>query len=280
MFKSFSSEFLGFHNRTLADDIPLAVKYGYEGINIEIKKEAATYSPPEFNELLANNSLKSGGFVLPVEFRKSREIFEEDFRELRSYCKFAKKTGNTRCMTNIIPYSDTLDFNSNFRLHKERLTSVAKTLEEYGIRFGLEFIGPAERRRGKAHGFIYNLDGIKELLDAIGTSNLGYLLDIYHWDTAGQVFEDFRKIPGSEWVVMVHINDAPKGLALEEQIDLKRELPGTTGVLRIEEFMRGLLNLNFDGPVIVEPFNESLAALPFEDAVRMAKASMDKVWPK
>ena len=278
MFKSFSSGLLGFPGRSLADDIPLAVKYGYGGINIDIKKEAAAYSPSQLTELLEKNKLKSGGFGLPVEFRKNQDVFEADLKELRSYCDFAKKSGNTRCSTWLMPCSDTLDYKSNFALHKERLTPIAKILEEYGIRLGMEFVGPASLRKGKAHEFIHDLDGLNELLNAIGTSNLGYLLDVFHWDTAGQVFDDFKKVPGKEWVVMAHINDAPKGRTIAEQLDQERELPGATGVLRVSEFMKGLENLNYDGPVSVEPFNAALKAMTFEDAVKAAKAGMDKVW--
>ena len=279
MYKSFSSGLLGF-SRSLKDDIPLAVKFGYEGINIDIKKESVDFSPSELTELLANNKLKNGGFGLPVEFRKTREQYETDLKALPSYCRFAKQAGSTRCITWLMPFSDTLDYKSNFTLHKERLTPVAKTLEEFGIRFGLEFVGPPSMRKGKAHEFIHDLKGLKELLDAIGTSNLGYLLDVYHWDLAGQVFDDFAKIPGNEWVVMAHINDAPKGRTMEEQLDQQRELPGATGVLKVDDFMKGLQKLKYDGPVLVEPFNAPLKAMPFEDAVKTAKAGMDKVWPK
>jgi sugar phosphate isomerase/epimerase len=279
MYKCFSSGLLGFGNRTLKDDIPLAVKYGYEGINFDINTESAVFPPSEFTELLAKNNLKNGGFGLPLEFRQSPQIYEAGLKALRPYCEFAQKTNTNRCITWLMPCSDTLDYKSNFKLHKERLTPVAKTLEEYGIRFGLEFVGPPSFRKGKAYEFIHDLDGLNELLDAIGTSNLGYLLDVFHWDTAGQVFDDFKKISGNEWIVMAHINDAPKGLSLEEQLDQKRELPGATGVLKVGEFMKGLQNLKYDGPVAVEPFSESLKAMAFEDAVKTAKTAMDKVWP-
>jgi len=277
MYECFSSGHLGFPGKSIRDNVPLAVKYGYEGIYFDIKRESASFSPSEFTELLAENKLKNGGFELPVEFRKDRETFEADLKTLRSCCGFAEKTGSTRCLTYLLPFSNTLDYKANFNLHKERLIPVAKILEEHGIRFGLEFVGPPSLRRGKAHEFIHNLDGLNELLDAIGTSNLGYLLDVFHWDLAGQVFGDFKKIPGPEWIVMVHLNDAPKGLSAEEQLDQSRELPGVTGVLRIDEFMRGLRDLKYDGPVSVEPFSESLKAMPFEEAVKTAKLSMDKV---
>ena len=280
MYKAFSSELLWFPGRSLRDDIPLAVKYGYEGISFDIKKEALAFSPEELSDLLAKNNLEPASFALPVEFRETRETFEADLKTLRRCCEFARKTGASRCTAYINSFSDTLDYNSNFRQHKERLTAAAEILEEYGIRLGLEFLGPPSLRRGKAYGFIHDLDGLAELLDAIGKPNMGYLLDVFHWDLAGQVFTDFKKIPGNEWVVVAHLNDAPRGMGRKEQPSHERELPGATGVLRINEFIKGLQDLNYDGPVLVEPFSETLKALAFEDAVKAAKAAMDKVWPR
>ena len=279
MYKAFSSELLWFPDRSIRDDIPLAVKYGYEGINLDIKKESAAFSPEEFSDLLAENRLKTGSFGLPVEFRNDGETFEADLIALRPCCEFAQKTGYSRCTTYVAPFSDNLDYSSNFKQHKERLTRTAKILEEYGIRFGLEFLGPPSVRKGKAHEFIHNLDGINELLDAIGRPNMGHLLDVFHWDLAGQVFGDFKKISGDR-IVVAHLNDAPKGLSREEQPIHQRELPGATGVLRVGEFIKGLQNLNYDGPVLVEPFSKALTAMDFEDAVKAATAAMDKVWPK
>ena len=277
MYKGFSSGMLGFGGRKIDDDIPLAVKYGYEGIIIDI---AAEYKkdPAQFRELLEKNNLKNGGFGLPVEFRQSEEKFEEGMKMLPACCDFARKTGANRCITWLFPSSDTLDYKSNFELHKTRLTKAAKILEEYGIRFGLEFVGPPGELKGKKYEFIHNLDTLNELISAIGTSNLGYLLDVWHWDLAGQTYEDFKKIPGEEWVVMAHINDAPKGVAVDEQIDIVRELPGATGILKIADFMKGLRELKYDGPVYVEPFYAPFKTMPFEDALKEAKAAMDKVW--
>ena len=278
MYKAFSSELLWFPGRSLRDDIPLAAKYAYQGIGFDIKRESADFSPEEFSDLLTKNKLKPASFAIPVEFREDKETFDSDLKALPLYCKFAQKTGSVRCTAFIVPSSDSLDYKSNFKQHKERLRAAAKILEDYGIRFGLEFLGPPLLRKGKKYEFIHNLDGINELLDAIGTSNIGHLLDVFHWDLAGQVFDDFKKIRGNEQVVVAHINDAPKGINREEQPSHQRELPGATGVLKVDDFIRGLQNLNYDGPVFVEPFNEALKALAFEDAVKAAKAGMDKVW--
>ena len=277
MYKSFSSEMLGFGGRKIEDDIPLAVKYGYEGILIDIARDSRK-DPVQFRELLEKNNLKNGGFGLSVEYRQSEEKFEEGMKIFPAYCEFAKKIGADRCITWIVPSHETLDYKSNFELHKTRLTKVAKVLEGCGIRFGLEFVGPPGERAGKKYEFIHDLKTLNELIDAIGTSNMGYLMDVWHWDLAGQNYEDFKKIPGKEWVVMVHINDAPSGIPTEKQKDLVRELPGSTGVLKIADFMKGLKDLGYDGPVYVEPFYAPFKTMQFEDALKMAKAAMDKVW--
>jgi len=278
MYKGFSSGMLGFGDRTLEADIPLAVKYGYGGINFDIQRESKR-DPGEFKDLFTKNNLQNGGFGLPVDYRQSAEVFEEGLKELPAYCEFARTIGATRCMTWIIPASDTLDYKANFALHKDRLGKAAKVLEEYGIRFGIEFVGPPHERKGKQYEFIHNLATLNELLDAIGTSNLGYVMDVWHWDMAGQTYGDFKKIPGKEWVVMVHINDAPLGIPREAQQDLVRELPGATGVLKIADFFKGLGELKYDGPVFVEPFYDPLKAMAFEDALATVKTAMDKVWP-
>ena len=277
MYKSFSSGLLGFGGRTIEDDIPLAVKYGYDGIIINITAESEK-NPEEFKKMLEKNKLKNGGFGLPFDFRQSVEIFEAGMKNFPAYCDFAAKIGANRCYTYIMPCNDTLDYKENFELHKTRLSKAAKVLEDHGIRFGLEFVGAPDIRKSKKFEFIYNLKSMSELLDAIGTSNLGYLLDVYHWELAGQSYSDFEKIR-PEQVVMVHINDARAGIPMEEQQDLKRELPGASGILKINEFFKGLQELKYDGPIYVEPFYEPFKTMQFEDALKMAKTAMDKVWP-
>ncbi len=79
-------------------------------------------------------------------------------------------------------------------------------------------------------------------------------------------------------IVCAHVMDAPANIPEEEQNDNVRRLPGTTGVLRIEEFFAGLKMAGYDGPVLVEPFEAFLAEIPFEDAVKLTAKALDRVW--
>ena len=75
-------------------------------------------------------------------------------------------------------------------------------------------------------------------------------------------------------VVYVHINDAVAGVDVDEQLDDVRRLPGATGVIDLVGFLQALDRIGYDGPVAVEPFDVSLAALPTAERVRLAAESV------
>ncbi|MDR1106264.1 MAG: sugar phosphate isomerase/epimerase, partial [Treponema sp.] len=138
MYKGFSSGLLGFGERTLKEDVPLAAKYGYGGVFVDVIHEAgndpARADAEGARALLEKNGLKAGGFSLPVNFRESKEAFDADMKMLPARCAFARGLGADRCITWIIPASDTLDYKANYELHKTRLGEAAKVLEDHGIR--------------------------------------------------------------------------------------------------------------------------------------------------
>ena len=73
----------------------------------------------------------------------------------------------------------------NFAFHRDRLRPAAQILADKGISLGLEFLGPKTLRDGKPFEFIHTIEGMLELCDAIGTGNVGLLLDAWHWYTSG-----------------------------------------------------------------------------------------------
>jgi sugar phosphate isomerase/epimerase len=193
--------------------------------------------------------------------------------------KAARELGCSRCSTYILPYHDELDFQSNFELHSIRLGRVATILTDYGIRFGLEFMAPKTLRDGHKFEFIYTMGRVLELCDAIGTGSVGILLDSWHWYNAHGTVDDFKRLC-DELVVNVHISDAPAGLPVDEQVDNVRCLPGETGVIDIVGFLRGLQQISYTGPVLVEPYSERINRLPDAEAVKVVVTSLRDVWRK
>ena len=88
----------------------------------------------------------------------------------------------------------------------------------------------------------------------------------------------FRRLRG-EQVVHAHVNDAPPGVPIDEVVDMERLLPGASGVIDARGFLAALGEIGFDGPVIVEPFNADVRALPPPERVAAVAASLAAVWP-
>jgi sugar phosphate isomerase/epimerase len=170
-------------------------------------------------------------------------------------------------MTYIWPCSDEKTFEENWKFHVERFTPIAAILGEHGIALGLEFLGPKTLRDEKQFPFVHTMAQMLELGAAIGP-NVGLLLDCWHWYTSGATLEDLRNLR-AEQVVYVHLNDAPRGIERDAQIDLVRDLPAATGVIDLAGFLQALQSIGYDGPLVVEPFCKALAELP-TDAHRLA----------
>ena len=253
----------------------LAAQAGFKGINVNVG--AALDDPAAMRRTLEVNKLSPASWGLPVEFRQDEETHREGLARLPELAKAAKQIGADRCSTWILPFSDTLTFEENFELHRKRLRECAEVLAEHGCRLGLEFVGTKTLRDGKPHEFIHTQDRMLELCEAIGTGNLGLLLDCFHWYTSRGTRDDIRKLSDA-LVVDVHINDAVQGRGPEEQIDNDRRLPGESGVIDLAEFLQGLNAIGYTGPVTPEPFSPRLGEMAPEEAIRTTAEALLGVW--
>jgi len=254
----------------------LAADAGFKGIDVDLG-ETRKYGISKMKDLLAVNDLRVGGWGLPVEFRKDDETFSETLRLLPEHAAAAVELGTTRCSTWVLSGSDELPFEEHFALLRGRFRECGNILNDYGCSLGLEFLGPKTIRDGFAHEFIYTLPGMLELCDAIGTGNMGLLLDCWHWYTSGG---DLAQVQGlrPEQVVYVHVNDAPVGVARDEQIDNVRDLPMATGVIDLPGFLKALDAIGYDGPVTPEPFCERLSTMASQDIAAAVAAGMKQAW--
>jgi sugar phosphate isomerase/epimerase len=115
----------------------------------------------------------------------------------------------------------------------------------------------------------------KELIAATGQSNVGFVLDSFHWYTANDTKADILSLKPED-IVVVDINDARNGFSRETQVDGKRELPLATGVIDLKSFMEGLVEIGYDGPVRTEPFNQALNEMENEAALAKNKEAFNK----
>ena len=79
-------------------------------------------------------------------------------------------------------------------------------------------------------------------------------------------------------VVACDLNDAPAGVAVDQQKDSVRDLPCATGVIDLKTFLGALIKIGYDGPVRAEPFKAELRKLPREQAVEATARAMKRAF--
>ena len=275
MFRNLSPGAIGIQ-APLTECLNLAKAGGFQGVDISLE-EVRALTPGAVKDLFAEAGLEVGGTGLPVDYRGDDATFQADLARLPEQADLAVAVGCTRMCTWVLPFSDDLDFAANYQFHRDRFAAAARVLADRGIRLALEFIGPATMRRGHAHEFIHTAAGMLELCADIGTGNVGLLLDGWHWYTSHGTLDDLRAMERTD-VVYVHINDAPPDIAIDQQIDNVRALPGETGVIDNVGFLHCLNQMGYDGPVTPEPFSQRVSDMDADAAVRETGKHLMGIW--
>jgi sugar phosphate isomerase/epimerase len=257
--------------------VALAARHGFEGITVDYGT-LEEMGLDSVRKLLDSHGVRPALTGMPVRLREDQATFEKDLVALPPFARAMQDLGCTRAATWFPPFHETLTYAEQFAQMRDRLEVLCDVIRPYGLCFGLEFIGPETFRKDKRNPFIHDLPGLLELIKAVDRDNLGVLLDAWHWYTSGGTATQLDLLTDQR-VIVVHVNDAPPGIPLEEQIDQVRALPGETGVIPLDTFMGALVDMGYSGPVMVEPFSERLRLLAPEDAVAETARALDSIWP-
>lgn len=279
MYVNFQPEAFGI-DLPLQDLIPFATRNGLEGIDLPLKNIGTgveSMSLREIEDAMAEAGLIFGVFSAPWDYDGERAVYEQRMEELKAWVPIAQRLGCGRAASGVRPCHNKLDYDDNFELHVERLTPMVQLLADHGIRLAMEFIGPKTLRDGMKYEFVHTLPQMLELIAALtpegGEQCVGVLLDSYHWYTSAGTAEELTGLLDNEKTVVVHINDAVKGRTRDQQMDLERQLPCTTGIIDSAMFVRCIKEIGYDGPVIVEPFDAELNKQPHDDIAQRVVAS-------
>ncbi len=276
MFQSLNLGLANVAEKNFEKKLLLAKKYGFSYIEAGAQ-EVMENGVENVRALLQKHGMQISSANLPFHpTQLDDDAFAAAMEALPAQAAALSAVGCTRCIIWIFPASDTLTKEENYAFHVKRLSAAAAVLKEYGMRLGLEFIGPYTGRKGKKYVFLYTAEEMLKLAKDCG-DNVGLLFDAYHWYTGAHNKDVFDHIPDQSCIVSVHVNDAPVGDPLELP-DSPRALPGETGMIDIACVINGLRKLGYTGPVIAEPFSPKLAAMETDDEkVACIKACMDKI---
>lgn len=279
MFKSLTAGALGVRG-SIEELIGYAKRAGFQGVDVNIQEIASLVDArgaAQVKNLFAEAGLRIGAWGLPINWRGDAAEYDADLARLPQFAAAGAAVGATRVAQWLPSASDDRKFGENFRWHIQRFKPIAEILDAHGCRLGLEFIGPRTLRVEKSYGFIHSMDGMLALAHAIGTGNVGLLLDCWHWYTGLGTVSDLMALTAED-VVHVHINDAPAGVDVADQIDNRRALPGETGIIDLVGFLKALQKIGYDGPVSPEPFSQSVREMAAQDAVQTTHDALDTAW--
>jgi sugar phosphate isomerase/epimerase len=221
-------------------------------------------------------------FGMPVQIR-SKDEFNKSFPLLEPAARSAARLGIHRCSTWMLSFSNDFEYAENFKRHTNMLRLISEVLNEYGILFGVEYLGPISILQSGKYPFIHTLEQLLELCDAVGTGNTGVLLDAHHCYCSGLKGGEFAKyIRNEREIALVHLNDDAPDKSLDEIKDSPRYYPGEPGGggNDLHGFMNALKQLNYTGPVVAEPFSAALKDMADGDQIaQTVSESIDSVWP-
>jgi sugar phosphate isomerase/epimerase len=262
-----------------AEAVELAARHGFQSVGADGAYLAGLSEArlADLKDRMKDRGLVFGAAGLPVEFRRDDASFKEGMNKLPRIADGLQRAGVTRVTTWLSPGHDQLTYRQNFQQHAERLREAARVLADRNLRLGLEYVGPKTSWSARRYPFIHTMAEMKELIAEIGTGNVGFLLDSWHWWHAGETAADILTLKAAE-VVAVDLNDAPAGIPKDQQPDNHRELPCATGVIDVASFLNALNRIGFDGPVRAEPFNLALNQMDNDPACAAVAAALKKAF--
>lgn len=252
----------------------LASQYHFQSVDLEAKELVDRLGAETAVERLLELNLTIGAIGLPVEWRADEHTFLKGISQLPAAAAAASALGCTRCCTYVLPSTD-YPAAHFMAVATKRLRICANILGAYGIRLGLEFVGPHHLRTQWKNPFIWTVDETLDWIDTIHEPNVGLLFDSYHWYTNGLNESDILRLRADQ-IVHVHINDA-KDVPVEDVLDNDRIYPGE-GIINLAGFLRGLHQIGYTGPVAQEILTPSIPTDSPDQLAARSRQGFDKVF--
>jgi sugar phosphate isomerase/epimerase len=264
---------------TQREAIDYAAKFGFDVVDADGRFLAGLSESDlaQLRDLMASKKIGWAMAGLPVDFRRDEAAFSDTLKMFPAYAQALLRAGVRRVTTWLSPASAQHTYRVNFRQHAQRLREIARVLNDSNIRLGIEYVAPKTSWTTQRFPFIHTMAELKELMAEMNQPNIGFVLDSWHWYTAGESKDDLLTLRGKD-VVSVDLNDAPSGIPVDQQMDGKRELPAATGVIDAKSFLGALEKIGYDGPVRAEPFNDAVRHMAPEQALSATMAALKKAF--
>ncbi|MBL6725658.1 sugar phosphate isomerase/epimerase [Rubripirellula sp.] len=161
--------------------------------------------------------------------------------------------------------------NNHIRNHARRtfcdaLTEIAPAAEDHGVRLSIEPFHPG---CGDEWSFVNDLRSTLEIIEIVGSPQLGIALDTYHLGLDPEVLPWLPDIiPHLHLVQLGDARHSPLG-------EMNRCLLGN-GSVPLQHILRVLLEYNYEGPLEVELIGEDVEALSYEQLLEHTRCFIEQ----
>lgn len=276
MYNALLPHAIGITGLDLAQSISLARDAGFQGVAfdiIEAREIADTKGVDHLRAMFDEAGIRPAVWSPPVDWMND-DVRADQIEKLGPYAELAAALGAKNVTTGIMPGSNDRSYDEQYEYLQERLRPYAEALDRYGIRIGIEFISPKTLRDQFSYQFIYTMTDMLAFAKDVGTGNVGLLFDMWHHYCSHGIAEDLE-ILKPEDVQLIHTNDAPEGIPIDEQQDLTRTLPMETEIIPAPAWLAKLAEIGVDCAVGAEPFSTRINELAEKDPLAAARETCE-----
>ena len=241
----------------LQEIVPLAVRYGIGGVHVPAELLEDQAAAKEAARFVLGTGLKWGLLPTPVDFYAEDvddAAFAAGIEKLKAWASVGEQMGVRYAYNHVWNGSNTRMVAENYDWLVIRIRRVWRVLHEFGIQYGMEFLGPWPLQASFNYPFFNTLAGVLALADEVDPS-CGFVFDSFHWYCGSHAnpADAYLAARLVDRMVNYHVNDGRPGRNYQEQQDLERALPLETGVIDAALPYRLFKANGYRGPVMCEP---------------------------
>ena len=259
-----------------------AARNGFKGIEVPYGAFETPDAAKSAAKRMGDIGMRFGLIMAPCDmFKIDDSSFNTALKKFGNWARLARIAGCTRAYNHIWPGSNEREYNRNFDWHIKRLSAIYQVLNDEGLRYGIEFMGPKTVRDNFKYEFIHSLMGVISLVNEVDP-NIGFVFDTFHWYCSGSSLDDlYFAARNTGRIINIHLADPNPSFSREKQIDSIRALPKSDGIIDTVSILRLLDQNGYDGPVIIEPMNpttELYSKMDLDEAVQDAIACLHDIF--
>lgn len=279
MYKNFSAPLLGISGRQ-SELIELALTYGFRGIDVDMTDMVKRSQRTDFED--ASKYLRAaeiivGGFNADINLDADDEKFKTQLATLHPLADVASQLEAKRAFLNLPAATDRLAYPEYFDQVRDRLNQIGEVLGSKDIKVGVAFSAARDVAEGKKFEFIRNVEGFVALLKSVTASNVGYVIDSWHWHVGGGTIEQLRELDPSR-VVTVRLAELPADVPVAEAKTADRAVPAVEGTIDQVSIVRWLAANAFKGPVVPSASAAKAKGQTRESIVNKAQEAIDAIF--